>query len=124
MRTDDEGYTCFVKEHYEKKLKEMNIPICGEWCLFNSLACGCDTKAVRVLNGVDGARGTIDFKMKKNEIYRAVADAQLQAWQRKRILLLSYKLLTDTINETDGNFGITGIWAVFDFKFPTTQKKN
>ena len=47
MRTDDRGYTCFVKEHYEKEIEEMEkyFPvICGEWCLFNSLACGCDTK--------------------------------------------------------------------------------
>ena len=30
--------------------------ICGEWCLFNSLACGCDTKGGQsVLNGVEGS---------------------------------------------------------------------
>ena len=42
-----EAYVKYVKEELEPKIEEMEkyFPvICGEWCLFNSLACGCDTK--------------------------------------------------------------------------------
>ena len=36
----------------------------------------------------------------KNAIYRDVADAQLQAWQKgSGYFYWSYKLLTDTVNE-------------------------
>ena len=42
-----------------KEIEEMQqyFPvICGEWCLFNSLACGWDTKGGQtVLNGLEGA---------------------------------------------------------------------
>lgn len=55
--------------------------ICGEWCLFNSLAVGCDTKGGQtVLNGVEGmAQETVSAEEKK-KIYNAVAEAQLDAW--------------------------------------------
>ena len=42
-----EGYLKYVREELEPQITEMEkyFPvICGEWCLFNSLACGCDTK--------------------------------------------------------------------------------
>ena len=41
-----EGYTKYVQEHFAKEIEEMQqyFPvICGEWCLFNSLACGKST---------------------------------------------------------------------------------
>ena len=41
------AYLSYIKENYAKQIKEMSsyFPIiCGEWCLFNSLACGYDTK--------------------------------------------------------------------------------
>lgn len=51
-----EGYEKYVKEHFMKEIEEMQqyFPvICGEWCLFNSLACGWDTKGGQtVLNGL------------------------------------------------------------------------
>ena len=54
-----EGYLEYIKEHFEKDIEEMQqyFPvICGEWCLFNSLACGWDTKGGQtVLNGLDGS---------------------------------------------------------------------
>lgn len=53
-----DAYLSYIKEHYEKDIEEMQnyFPvICGEWCLFNSLACGCDTKGGQsVLNGIEG----------------------------------------------------------------------
>ena len=53
-----EGYLKYIREHFQKDIQEMEeyFPvICGEWCLFNSLACGWDTKGGQsVLNGLDG----------------------------------------------------------------------
>lgn len=53
-----EGYVHYVKEHFAKDIEEMQqyFPvICGEWCLFNSLAVGRDTKGGQtVLNGMEG----------------------------------------------------------------------
>ena len=53
-----DGYVRYIKEHYENEIREMEqyFPvICCEWCLFNSLAAGCDTKGGQsVLNGLEG----------------------------------------------------------------------
>lgn len=98
-----EGYVQYVKEHFQKEIEEMQqyFPvICGEWCLFNSLACGHDTKGGQtVLNGLEGAsEDTYDAEQKK-EIYNAVAKAQLEAWNAgSGYFYWSYKLLTDTVN--------------------------
>ena len=86
--------------------------ICGEWCLFNSLAVGCDTKGGQtVLNGVEGmAQETVSAE-KKKKIYNAVAEAQLDAWNAgSGYFYWSYKLLTDTVN-TPGWVG----WDSWDF---------
>ena len=76
-----EEYVKYVKE-LKKDIAEMQeyFPvICGEWCLFNSLAVGCDTKGGQtVLNGVEGmAQETVSAEEKK-KIYNAVAEAQLK----------------------------------------------
>ena len=98
-----EAYVKYVKEELEPKIEEMEkyFPvICGEWCLFNSLACGCDTKGGQsVLNGVEGsAEETVSAEQKK-KIYNAVAKAQLDAWNKgSGYYYWSYKLLTDTVN--------------------------
>ena len=98
-----EAYVKYVKEELEPKIEEMEkyFPvICGEWCLFNSLACGCDTKGGQsVLNGVEGsAEETVSTEQKK-KIYNAVAKAQLDAWNKgSGYYYWSYKLLTDTVN--------------------------
>ena len=99
-----EGYKEFIQAHYEKDIAEMQqyFPvICGEWCLFNSLACGRDTKGGQtVLNGVEGASREKWTAEEKKEIYRALAEAQLDAWKKgSGYFYWSYKLLTDTINE-------------------------
>lgn len=98
-----EDYVRYVKEELEPKIAEMEkyFPvICGEWCLFNSLACGCDTKGGQsVLNGVEGnAQETVSAEEKK-KIYNALAKAQLEAWNKgSSYYYWSYKLLTDTVN--------------------------
>lgn len=109
-----EGYTRYIEENYAKDIKEMQqyFPvICGEWCLFNSLAVGHDTKGGQsVLNGVEGMSEEIMSDEKKKEIYNAVAKAQLDAWNKgSGYFYWSYKLLTDTVN-TDGWVG----WDCWD----------
>ena len=109
-----EEYVKYVKE-LKKDIAEMQeyFPvICGEWCLFNSLAVGCDTKGGQtVLNGVEGmAQETVSAEEKK-KIYNAVAEAQLDAWNAgSGYFYWSYKLLTDTVN-TPGWVG----WDSWDF---------
>ena len=110
-----EGYVSYIREHYEKAVEEMqqyHPVICGEWCLFNSLACGVDTKGGQsVLNGVEGTQEEAFSPEEKRKIYRAVADAQLAAWQKgSGYFYWNYKLLTDTVNES----GWIG-WDAWDF---------
>ena len=104
-----EGYEKYVKEHFMKEIEEMQqyFPvICGEWCLFNSLACGWDTKGGQtVLNGLEGASVETYTPEQKKEIYQAVARMQKEAWDKgSGYFYWSYKLLTDTVN-TDGWVG-------------------
>ena len=99
-----EAYLAYIREHYAKDIAEMEqyFPvICGEWCLFNSLACGCDTKGGQsVLNGVEGSGTERLSAEEKNKIYRALADAQTEAWNAgSGYFYWSYKLLTDTVND-------------------------
>ncbi len=109
-----EGYVEYIKNHFKKDVEEMEeyFPvICGEWCLFNSLACGWDTKGGQsVLNGLDGEVQTKMTPEEKKKIYEAVAEAQLEAWNAgSGYFYWSYKLLTDTVNEK----GWTG-WDSWD----------
>ncbi len=99
-----EAYQAYIKDHYVKNIEEMQkyFPvICGEWCLFNSLACGCDTKGGQsVLNGVEGNTQEQLNTEEKKAIYRTVAKAQMEAWNKgSGYFYWSYKLLTDTVNE-------------------------
>lgn len=109
------GYTRYIKEHYEDEIRKMQeyFPvICGEWCLFNSLAVGCDTRGGQsVLNGQEGTSSERISQDQKKEIYQAVAKAQLAAWRAgSGYFYWSYKLLTDTVN-TPGWVG----WDSWDF---------
>ena len=99
-----EGYVEYVQTKYAKIIEEMEqyFPVvCGEWCLFNSLACGCDTKGGQsVLNGMEGTAQESFSPEQKKEIYQAVASAQLDAWKKgSGYFYWSYKLLVDTVNE-------------------------
>ena len=98
-----EGYLKYIREELEPQITEMEkyFPvICGEWCLFNSLACGCDTKGGQsVLNGVEGSQQEILSPEEKKEIYETLAKAQLELWEKgSGYFYWSYKLLTDTVN--------------------------
>lgn len=98
-----EGYLKYIKEELEPQITEMEkyFPvICGEWCLFNSLACGCDTKGGQsVLNGVEGSQQESLSPEEKKEIYETLAKAQLELWEKgSGYFYWSYKLLTDTVN--------------------------
>lgn len=98
-----EGYVNYVKEHFEAEIAEMQeyFPvICGEWCLFNSLAVGQDTKGGQtVLNGIEGLSQEIVDTESKKKIYNAVAEAQLRAWKAgSGYFYWNWKLLTDTVN--------------------------
>ncbi|MGN0165347.1 MAG: glycoside hydrolase family 5 protein [Lachnospiraceae bacterium] len=98
-----EGYTNYIRENFAKDIAEMQqyFPvICGEWCLFNSLACGWDTKGGQtVLNGLDGSSVEAYTPEQKKEIYNVVAREQLKAWNSgSGYFYWSYKLLTDTVN--------------------------
>lgn len=98
-----EGYLKYVREELEPQITEMEkyFPvICGEWCLFNSLACGCDTKGGQsVLNGVEGSERESLSTEEKKEIYATLAKAQLELWDKcSGNFYWSYKLLTDTVN--------------------------
>ncbi len=98
-----EGYLKYIKEELQPQITEMEkyFPvICGEWCLFNSLACGCDTKGGQsVLNGVEGSRQESLSPEEKKEIYEMLAKAQLELWEKgSGYFYWSYKLLTDTVN--------------------------
>ena len=100
-----EGYVKFIEENYEADIREMQeyFPVvCGEWCLFNSLAVGRDTKGGQtVLNGQEGMSEESVSDEDKRKIYRALADAQLKAWQAgSGYFYWSYKLLTDTVNDS------------------------
>lgn len=100
-----EGYERYVKEKYETAIQEMSryFPvICGEWCLFNSLVCGHDTKGGQsVLNGVEGVNAEVFTQEQKKEIYQALARSQLHAWNTgSGYFYWNYKLLLDTVNET------------------------
>lgn len=110
-----EGYRKYVEEHFAKDIEEMQqyFPvICGEWCIFNSLACGWDTKGGQtVLNGLEGGSMEVYTPEQKKEIYNQVAKAQLSAWDKgSGYFYWSYKLLTDTVN-TEGWVG----WDSWDF---------
>ena len=98
-----EGYLKYIREELKPQITEMEkyFPvICGEWCLFNSLACGCDTKGGQsVLNGVEGSQQESLSPEEKKEIYETLAKAQLELWEKgSGYFYWSYKLLTDTVN--------------------------
>mgnify|MGYP004717172447 FL=1 len=98
-----EGYLKYIREELEPQITELEkyFPvICGEWCLFNSLACGCDTKGGQsVLNGVEGSQQESLSPEEKKEIYETLAKAQLELWEKgSGYFYWSYKLLTDTVN--------------------------
>lgn len=101
-----ESYLTYIRDVYEKDIAEMAeyFPvICGEWCLFNSLACGRDTKGGQtILNGeIEQLTNTVSDEEKKN-IYQTLDKAQKAAWAKgSGYFYWSYKLLIDTVSTDD-----------------------
>ena len=98
-----EAYVKYINEEVKPQTMEMEkyFPvICGEWCLFNSLACGCDTKGGQsVLNGIEGNEQEMISAEEKKKIYNTLAKIQLEVWNKcSGYYYWSYKLLTDTVN--------------------------
>lgn len=101
-----EGYEKYIKEHYEKDMEEMQKyfdVVCGEWCLFNSLAVGRDTRGGQtVLNDVEFEEVQTVSDEEKKVIYQALNKAQIAAWNKgSGYFYWSYKLLIDTVNSDD-----------------------
>ncbi len=101
-----EGYLKYIEETYAKEIEEMQqyFPvIVGEWCLFNSLACGYDTEGGKsILNGVSSEGAATVSDEEKKKIYQTLCKAQLAAWDKgSGNFYWSYKLLTDTVHGSD-----------------------
>ncbi len=100
-----EGYKKYINEHFAAeiaKVQEYVDVIVGEWCIFNSYAVGMDTQGGQsALNGIDFSDNMEKFTPEeKKEIYREIAGAQLEAWNKgSGYCYWSYKLLLDTVNE-------------------------
>lgn len=99
-----EGYTNYIREHYAKDIAEVQeyVPVvCGEWCIFNSLAVGADTKGGQSsLNGMDFEDAKSISEEEKKLIYTTVAKEQLAAWnQGSGYFYWTYKMLLDPANE-------------------------
>lgn len=110
-----EGYLDVIENQYAKDISEMMeyFPvICGEWSIFNSLACGVDTKGgMSVLNGIEHKTHKNVSDEEKLDIYRTLSAAQLKAWhQGSGYFYWNYKLLIDTVNTDDWNG-----WDSWDF---------
>lgn len=98
------GYLKFIEQHYVREVAEVSrtVPVvCGEWCLFNSLAAGTDTKGGQsVLNGMDYSANTGGpDDAAKRDIYQQLGQAQMRAWnQSAGFFYWNYKLLLDTVH--------------------------
>ena len=101
-----EGYVDYIEKHYAAAVAavEEYVPVvCGEWCIFNSLAVGADTKGGQSsLNGMDFGNARIVSNEEKIEIYNCIAKAHLAAWERcSGYFYWTYKMLLDTVNEVN-----------------------
>jgi aryl-phospho-beta-D-glucosidase BglC (GH1 family) len=100
-----DGYLKYIEENFAKVVAEVQeyVPIvCGEWCLFNSLAVGMDTKGGQsVLNGIDFSENKPGMsEEERKNVYRRLGEAQLAAWKKgSGFFYWNYKLLLDTVND-------------------------
>lgn len=101
-----DGYTEYIREHYAKDIAEVQeyVPVvCGEWCIFNSLAVGADTKGGQSsLNGMDFGDAKIISDEEKKTIYTKISEEHLAAWEKgSGYFYWTYKMLLDTVNEVN-----------------------
>lgn len=99
-----EGYLNYIKNVYEKDIAEVQayVPVvCGEWCIFNSLAVGMDTKGGQSsLNGINFSDSRTVSEEEKTAIYTAIAKAHLDAWAKgSGYFYWTYKMLLDPTDE-------------------------
>ncbi|MCR5415763.1 MAG: cellulase family glycosylhydrolase [Pseudobutyrivibrio sp.] len=99
-----EDYLAFIHENFEKKLTKIEsyVPVVvGEWCIFNSYCVGMDTKGGQsILNGVDATDGKTVSLEEKRKVYRALSQAQLEAWDKlSGYFYWTYKMLLDPSND-------------------------
>lgn len=103
---DINGYDKMINEIFIKGIEEMEnyFPvICGEWCLFNSLASTGMSAAGPSIESADQtlAKARISDS-EKSHVYQYLAKAQLSAWGRgSGHFYWSYKLLIDTVNQPE-----------------------
>lgn len=98
-----EGYLTYIEENFAKSVAKVQeyVPIvCGEWCIFNSLAVGTDTKGGQsTLNGMDFGDARVVSDEEKKDIYTRIGQAQLNAWnQGSGYFYWTYKMLLDTVH--------------------------
>lgn len=98
-----DGYLSYLKNtlqpDYEAVCKVHDV-ICGEWCMFNSLACGYDTKGGQsVLNGVTADSQAERMSLaERTAIYRELCAAQMRLWHLGvGHYYWNYKILFDTV---------------------------
>ena len=101
-----EGYAKYIQENWAKDIAEVQqyVPVVvGEWCIFNSLAVGADTKGGQSsLNGMDFGDARTVSAEDKHEIYNAISKAHLDAWSKgSGYFYWTYKMLLDTVNEAN-----------------------
>jgi Endoglucanase len=99
-----EGYLGYIRDVFEKDIAEVQtyVPIVvGEWCIFNSLAVGMDTKGGQSsLNGIDFSESKTVSEAEKQSIYMTIARATLDAWAKgSGYFYWTYKMLLDPANE-------------------------
>lgn len=99
-----ESYLGYLEHKLTPQYREVTAVhdvICGEWCLFNSLACGYDTKGGQsVLNGVTADAATSGLSLEeRTAIYQELNRAQLKIWHLGvGHYYWNYKILFDTVN--------------------------
>jgi hypothetical protein len=103
---DINGYDKMINEIFINGIEEMEnyFPvICGEWCLFNSLASTGMSSAGPSIESADQAQAKARLSdSEKKHIYQHLAQAQLAAWKRgSGHFYWSYKLLIDTVNQPE-----------------------
>ena len=101
-----EGYAKYIRENWEKEIAEVQayVPVVvGEWCIFNSLAVGADTKGGQSsLNGMDFEDAKVVSDEEKKEIYTKISAAHLAAWEKgSGYFYWTYKMLLDPTNEVN-----------------------
>ncbi len=99
-----EGYLGYIRDVFEKDIAEVQeyVPVVvGEWCIFNSLAVGMDTKGGQTsLNGIDFSDSKVLSEEDKRNIYMTIAKATLNAWGKgSGYFYWTYKMLLDPANE-------------------------